>query len=119
MKGILLGELLRGEGRPDEAAAAFREAIALEDGLMYDEPEPLPFAVRDWLGTLLLETGKPAEAERVFREGLVRRPNNGWSLVGLEKALRAQGREAEANQAMEEFQRAWVRSDTWLPAARF
>jgi hypothetical protein len=39
--------------------------------------------------------------------------------VGLEKALRAQGREAEANQAREEFQRAWVRSDTWLPAARF
>jgi hypothetical protein len=119
VKGILLGELLRGEGRPDEAAAAFREAITLEDGLVYDEPEPLPFAVRDWLGTLLLETGKPAEAERVFCEGLARRPNNGWSLVGLEKALRAQGRAAEANQVMEEFQRAWVRSDTWLPAARF
>lgn len=119
VKGILLGELLRGEGRPDEAVAAFREAIALEDGLVYDEPEPLPFAVRDWLGTLLLETGKPAEAERVFREGLARRPNNGWSLVGLEKALRAQGREADANQALADFQRAWARSDTWLPAARF
>jgi Flp pilus assembly protein TadD len=86
---------------------------------VYDEPEPLPFAVRDWLGALLLAAGRPAEAERVFREGLEKRPHNGWSLSGLEKALRAQGRHAEADRARGDFQRAWARSDTWLPASRF
>jgi hypothetical protein len=117
--GILRGELLRVEGRGDEAAAAFREAARLEDALVYDEPEPLPFAVRDWLGTLLLEQGKPADAERAFREGLERRPHNGWSLAGLEQALRAQGRTADADHAREAFQQAWARSDTWLPRPRF
>lgn len=117
--GILRGELLRAEGRKDEAVTAFQEAALLEDGLVYDEPEPLPFAVRDWLGTVLLEQGRPADAERTFREALERRPHNGWSLVGLEQALRAQGRTADADQARAAFQQAWARSDTWLPRPRF
>ena len=117
--GILRGELLRGEGKTDEAVTAFEAAGALEDGLTYDEPEPLPFASRDWLGSLLLEAGRPADAERVFREALVKRPINGWSLLGLEQALRAQGRGEEADRARADFERAWVRSDTWLPSPRF
>jgi tetratricopeptide (TPR) repeat protein len=95
--GILRAELLRVEGRAADAVTAFQEAARLEDALVYDEPEPLPFAVRDWLGTLLLEQGKPADAERIFREALERRPHNGWSLVGLEQALRAQNRTADAD----------------------
>ena len=117
--GILRGELLRVEGRKDEAITAFQEAARLEDALVYDEPEPLPFAVRDWLGALLLEQGKPADAERAFRDALERRPHNGWSLAGLEQALRAQGRTADADQARAAFQRAWARSDIWLPRPRF
>ena len=117
--GILRAELLRVAGRNGEAVTAFREAARLEDALVYDEPEPLPFAVRDWLGTLLLEQGRPADAERTFREALERRPHNGWSLVGLEQALRAQGRTADADQARAAFQQAWARSDTWLPRPRF
>jgi hypothetical protein len=117
--GILRGEMLRVAGQADSAVAVFREAARLEDALVYDEPEPLPFAVRDWLGTLLLEAGRPAEAERAFREGLEKRPNNGWSLAGLEQALRARARHADADRARDDFQRAWVRSDTWLPASRF
>jgi tetratricopeptide (TPR) repeat protein len=117
--GLLRGELLRTEGQTDAAVAAFEAAILLEDGLTYDEPEPLPFTARDWLGTLLLEAARPAEAERVFREALVRRPHNGWSLLGVAQALRAQGRTAEADAAQQSFERAWARSDTWLPAPRF
>lgn len=117
--GILRGEMLRVVGRTDDALEAFRAAARAEDALTYDEPEPLPFAVRDWLGTLLLEAGRPAEAERVFREALEKRPHNGWSLDGLERALRAQGRTGDADGAKAEFQRAWARSDIWLPRPRF
>ncbi|HEX8359032.1 MAG TPA: hypothetical protein VF613_02865, partial [Longimicrobium sp.] len=44
VSGILRGELLRVAGQRDDAVAAFREAIRLEEALTYDEPEPLPFA---------------------------------------------------------------------------
>lgn len=117
--GILRAEIMRGEGRMDDAVAALERAVALEDGLRYDEPEPLPFAARDWLGAALLEAGRPPEAERVYRAALDDRPHNGWSLFGLEQALRAQGRTAEADEARARFEQAWVRSDVRLEASRF
>ena len=117
--GILRGELLRSEGRMDDALAAFEAAVVLEDGLVYDEPEPLPFAVRDWLGAALLEAGRAADAERVYRAALDDRPHNGWSLFGLEQALRAQGRTADADEARARFVQAWARSATELRASRF
>ena len=117
--GILRGEILRHEGRVAEAMEAFEEAVRLEGMLVYDEPEPIPFSARDFLGALLLEQGRAAEAQRVYEEALVARPNNGWSLVGLEAALRAQGRVAEADDVGARFRRAWERSEVWLPASRF
>jgi tetratricopeptide (TPR) repeat protein len=117
--GILRAEVLRAGGRWDAALAALEEAVALEDALMYDEPEPLPFAARDWLGAMLLEAGRAADAERVYRAALDDRPHNGWSLFGLEQALRAQGRAAEADEARTRFEQAWARSDVYLQASRF
>jgi tetratricopeptide (TPR) repeat protein len=117
--GILRAELLRGEGRMDDALAALEQAVAREDALTYDEPEPLPFAARDWLGAALLEVGRAADAERVYRAALDDRPHNGWSLFGLEQALRAQNRAAEADEARARFDAAWARSDVRLQASRF
>jgi tetratricopeptide (TPR) repeat protein len=117
--GILRAELLRTEGRTDAAVAALKEAVVLEDGLTYDEPEPLPFAARDWLGAALLEAGRAGEAERVYRAALEDRPRNGWSLAGLERALRAQGKTADADAAGAAFRQAWARSRTQLTGSRF
>lgn len=117
--GILRGEIARTEGRMDDAVAAFEAAVALEDALQYDEPEPLPFAARDWLGAVLLEMGRPADAERVYRAALEDRPHNGWSLFGLEQALRAQGKTADADDALARYREAWTRSRTDLTGSRF
>ena len=117
--GILRGEILRSQGRMDDAIAAFQAAVELEDGLVYDEPEPLPFAARDWLGAALLEAGRAADAERVYRAALEDRPHNGWSHRGLELSLRAQGRAEDAERAAADFRRAWARSDFDLPSSRF
>jgi len=117
--GILRAEILRKEGRAAEGIPALEAAIVLEDGLRYDEPEPLPFSARHWLGALLLELNRPADAERVYRADLERHPNNGWSLYGLGQALAAQGKSADAAMAREEFRRAWVRSDAMIRASRF
>jgi len=117
--GILEAELFARDGKLDEALGVLERAVSLEDGLRYDEPEPLNFSVRDWLGAVLLEAGQAPEAERVYREGLDDHPRNGWSLFGLAQALDAQGREADAARVRADFARAWARSDTWIRASRF
>ncbi|MDZ7643055.1 MAG: hypothetical protein U5K76_01725 [Woeseiaceae bacterium] len=90
---LLEGEILREHGDLDAAIAAFERAVAVEDRLGYDEPEPLPFAARHWLGAALLEAGRHADAERIYREELADHPHNGWSLHGLQQALAAQDRD--------------------------
>ena len=117
--GILEGEILRHEGKTDSAIEVLEAAIELEDGLRYDEPEPLNFSARHWLGDLLLELEQHQEAEGVFRAALEDHPMNGWSLFGLEAALRAQGKDFEAEDAKALFQSAWARSDTWIAGAIF
>ena len=115
--GILEGEILRKEGDLTGAIAAFERAVKLEDELIYDEPEPLPFAARHWLGAALLEAGRPADAERAYREEIEDHPHNGWSLFGLQQALSAQGkRDAAVDKDLEE---SWARSDAWIRASRY
>jgi hypothetical protein len=116
---ILRAEILLEEGRSEEAIAALEHAVELQDGLHYDEPEPLNFSARHWLGAVLLEVGRPEEAEWVYQASLVQHPNNGWSYFGLEQALRAQGKDAEAAEANERFRDRWSRSDTLLRSSRF
>lgn len=116
---ILKGEILRSQGKLDEAIEIFEHAVETHLGLRYDEPEPLNFSAGDWLGDALLEAGRYADAERVYRESLAQHPNNGWSYFGLEKALRAQGRTAEADQAKADFDRVWERADIIIHSSRF
>ena len=117
--GILEGEILRHRGDNEGAVDVLEAAIELEDDLRYDEPEPLNFSARHWLGDLLLEMERYAEAEEVFRAALEDHPLNGWSLYGLERALRAQGLGTKADEVHELFREAWARSDTWIKGAVF
>ena len=117
LAGILEGELLLSQGDEAGGISALRQAVATEDELGYDEPEPLPFAARHWLGAALLEAGEPAEAERVYRDELEDHPHNGWSLFGLRAALAAQNRSTAEIDA--ELAERWARADSWLRASRF
>ena len=116
---ILRAEILVEEDRFDDAIAVLEKAVEIEDSFGYDEPEPLNFSARHWLGAILLEAGRPAEAEEVYRLELEDHPFNGWSLFGLEKALRVQGKTGEADKALREFQSAWARADVWIRSSRF
>ena len=117
--GILEGEILRDEGRLEEAIQRFESAVELHDQLAYAEPEILNFSARHWLGAALLEAERALEAEEVYRGALVQHPHNGWSIYGLEQALRAQGRDAEADEALAWFREAWSNTDTMIRASRF
>jgi tetratricopeptide (TPR) repeat protein len=109
---ILEGEILRADGRLDESIRPFESAAKIEDELTYDEPEPLPFSPRHWLGAALLEAKRHADAERVYREDLKKHPHNGWSLFGLKQALAAQGKSTA--DVDKDLAASWARADTWL-----
>jgi tetratricopeptide (TPR) repeat protein len=117
LAGILEGEIARDAKDLPGAIAAFERAIAADDALDYDEPEPLPFPARHWLGAALLEAERHADAERVYREDLNDHPHNGWSLLGLQQALKAQGKPTAEVDA--DLAKSWSRSDTWIRASRF
>jgi tetratricopeptide (TPR) repeat protein len=115
--GILEGEILRNSGDLKGAIATFEQAVALEDALTYDEPEPLPFAARHWLGAALLEAQRHADAERVYREELGDHPHNGWSLLGLQKALAARG--VKSPEVDADLAASWSRADAWIQTSRY
>lgn len=117
--GILRGEIQRSEGDMDAAIRSFEASVDVFDTLHYDEPEPLNFTPRHWLGAALLEEGRYAEAEEVYRASLEAHPDNGWAVFGLEQALRAQGRDAEADRAKAHFQDVWERADIMIRSTRF
>ena len=104
-------------GAAGDRAGMIRElerAKVLEDGMPYMEPSYWPLPVRPTLGAALLAAGDPVRAEAVFREDLERWPRNGWGLLGLERSLRAQGREELAGVVNRHWEKAWERSDVEL-----
>jgi tetratricopeptide (TPR) repeat protein len=118
-RGILAGELDASRDRYDEAVDALRAAVSLADSLDYDEPEPWPLPPRHILGAVLVDAGRAAEAETVFRDDLRKHPANGWALAGLERALRAAGKRAEADAVAAQVERVWARADVPVVGARW
>ncbi|MEM7227711.1 MAG: hypothetical protein AAF432_02745 [Planctomycetota bacterium] len=108
---MLEGELAFREGRLDDAWRALRAGIEAEDKLIYDEPPAWMLPVRHAMGALLMSAGEYATAEQLYREDQAKHPGNGWSLLGLQQALRAQGRDAEAQVITPQLDIAWRRVD--------
>ena len=115
--GILEGEIKQQLGDLDGAIAAQTAAVQVEDQLVYDEPEQLPFSARQWLGASLLEAKRYTEAEQVYREELDDHPHNGWSLMGLQKSLLAQ--KLPSSEVEKDFKQSWARADLSINASHF
>jgi tetratricopeptide (TPR) repeat protein len=107
----LKATLLARTDQDDAAAEKLREAVAQQDALRYDAPPPWYMPMRQALGNQLLDMNQPAEAEQAFRKDLQEYPENGWSLAGLERSLRAQIRNDEADAVHERFEKAWPEAD--------
>jgi tetratricopeptide (TPR) repeat protein len=114
---ILAGEISADLGNYEEAIKEFESAVQLEDSLGYDEPEPLPFAARHWLGAALLKDHQYAAAEKTYRDELKDHPNNGWSLLGLNQSIIAQDRTDET--VVKALSSSWARADTWITHSKF
>jgi tetratricopeptide (TPR) repeat protein len=83
------------------------------------EPPDWYYPVRQSLGQVLLEAGFAAQAEAVYRKDLETYPDNGWSLYGLARSLRKQGKREAAAEVEQRFTQAWSRADVKLTASRF
>jgi tetratricopeptide (TPR) repeat protein len=116
---LAAGEVDDAAKQSDSAVEHFRKAVAAQDALFYSEPEDWYYPTRHTLGNALLKAGKNDEAERIFREDIAKHPGNGWSLFGLQQSLRAQGKNAEADEVQQKFDQAWSRADVKLTAAVF
>lgn len=114
---ILQGEILRTSDDLTGSIESFKQAVAVEDQMGFDEPEPLPFAARHWLGAALLDAGQYEEAAKVFQEELADHPHNGWSLYGLQSALAGQG--INKQNIDTDLEKSWARADIWLRSSRF
>ena len=99
--------------KKDQEAAArmLREAVAVQDGLKYDEPQDWFFPVRESLGGVLLMSGDAKGAEQVFREDLAKNPRNPRSLFGLHQSLKKQQRDSDAWYVEKQFRDSWKGSE--------
>ena len=113
------GELAYSEGNTIEGLAHLERAVRLEDSLRYNEPPDWYFPLRHFLGAMLLDAGRPTEAEVVYAEDLRRNPDNGYSLFGLQIALKQQGKTEDALAVAKRFNRAWSDATHTLTSSRF
>ena len=115
---VLAGELARRQGRAEDALRHLQAAVRREDALTYDEPPPWYHSTRHLLGTTLLSLGRETAAEAAFRDDLRTYRENGWSLAGLERALRQQGRDVDAAAIAARLAAAWRDADVPAIAQR-
>ncbi len=116
---ILDARIAASRGEKNASIDHWKQAVAVQDTLNYDEPPDWYYPVRESLGAALLNAGKSTEAEAVFREDLRRNPRNPRSLFGLTQSLRAQKREADAAWTDSQFKSAWKSADTPLQLGDF
>lgn len=117
-EAVARGRFAHAQGRFDEAADHYREAITLERKIPYQEPAYWYYPVSQSLGAALFGAGRFEEASRAFQAALQQTPRNGWALYGLAQSEDALGHESEAAAARAAFQRAWLGDPSWLRMER-
>jgi hypothetical protein len=115
---VLNAEIDAANGDHESAIARLQQAVVLEDQLPFTEPPDWYYPARHSLGLIQLEAGDAAGAEQTYQADLAIMPENGWALVGLEQALRAQGRDAEADAVRSRFELAWQHADVQIDRSR-
>ena len=108
---VVAGEIATLEGDMNKAINQFEKAVEKEDQLIYSEPPAWYIPTRQNLGATLLNAQKFEEAEKIYKEDLSNLRQNGWSLMGLHQSLKAQGKDTEAAEILEEYKKAWQHAD--------
>jgi len=113
MTGILEGEIAWSEGNLEAAANAFRDAVKYYENLNYDEPEPLPFSPRHWLGAAYMEMEAFENALEQYQKDLSDHPYNIWGLWRTQQAMNKLDKSSE--DIDRDLNKAFSFADIWLP----
>ena len=125
---MMLGEIEYRLGHFKEAFAHLHKSVALDDGLLYDEPWGWMQPTRHALAALLLEQGQVEKAANIYRadlglDGTLSRarqhPDNVWSLHGYHECLLRLGRISEAEIIGQRLKLASARTDIPITASCF
>ena len=102
--------------RSDAAAAiaGLRAAVEVQDRSQYSEPPPWLYPLRETLAAALMRSRASGEAVEVLRDCLRRVPHDPRATIGLQAALLATGRGAEARAFDSEIAAARARADSPL-----
>ena len=93
------------------AITHFENAAQKEWELVYNEPRDWMLNPYQYLGNAYLADKNYKKAEESFRKDLTRNAKNVWSLNGLEKSLRLQGKKKEAAAVKNELKKASAKAD--------
>ncbi len=96
----------------------FRKAADTEAGLLYTEPPSYPRPVIEGMANTAAAVGDASIAEKAYLEALRREAGSGRAFFGLATALKAQGKTADAQAAMNRGLKAWDKADSDLPQLR-
>jgi len=109
---ILEGSIYFKEKNAVAAIASLNEAVKIEDGLIYTEPNDWPIPARQFLGAFYLKLRKPSLAEKVYQEDLVWNPGNGWSYLGLYQSSIAQKKTKNLSEYKRKYELAFSHAES-------
>lgn len=104
---VTTARLADAQGDLAGAAAAFEQAVAIEEALAYTEPAYWYYPVRQSLGAVRLRQGRLDEAEKALRDSLVRVRNNGWAPAALAEVYKRKGDAAGEQSARQALSKTW------------
>jgi tetratricopeptide (TPR) repeat protein len=95
-------------GYHSTAIDELRQAVALQDGVPYQEPPYWYYPVRQSLGAAYLRAGRAQDAVTTFEAALKEAPNNGWAIYGLLQAQTKLGNQEGIKAGEAALSKTWV-----------
>jgi len=109
---LLLGAIHEDRKMYDGAIRHYKAADSIEVKMVYNEPRDWILSPKHYLGNAYLLNGDGVNAEKVYLLDLAYNNENGWSLLGLSKALTLQQKTKEAAEVTARFEKAFAQADT-------
>jgi tetratricopeptide (TPR) repeat protein len=116
---ILQGVIAEEQNNLTDAITYMKQAVVLEDSMVYNEPKDWVHPARQYLGNTLLKAKRYKEATQVYEEDLKINPNNGWSLTGLATALSNGGQKQKGLDIKKQADKAFTRKDVQIKNSVF
>lgn len=115
---VLKAEILASERNYTQSINLLQKAVAIEDGLNYNEPPDWFFSVRHHLGAVQIEAGRYDDAIKTYEEDLKRLPKNGWAHHGLKLAYEKQNNKAKVKVMERLIDKSWATADVKITTSR-